>query len=328
MKFGIIGSAHGHIFEFIDEMITLGWKFVGIVDDKQPNVLKISEKYNIPILKNEEELFAKNINIIGCSAVNNQKIDIIELCDKNNVHIMCDKPLVINRKDYNRLEAVIKKNNIKVGLMLTLRFEESIKSLKNIVDSGKLGKLIHMEIMNPHKLNPEKRPEWHFLREKNGGVVIDLLVHSVDLFNWFAKGNLVQHSCLVTKSILPEKKGFYDFSIANVLNDTGTSGYLRADWHMTRSHWSWGDIRLFCICTDGYAEVRATGDPISRDKMLIVYKSDKPTQIVELDNITETVTKDFLRKIDGKEHCITDDEILYVCDITIKLDECTKINKM
>ncbi|MDN5277391.1 MAG: hypothetical protein PWR01_1356 [Clostridiales bacterium] len=79
MRFGIYGCRHAHIAEFVDEMLKLGHEFVGIYETELDIAKGMAEKYKVPIFDKGEELLKLKPDVIGTSAVNNRKIDIIEL---------------------------------------------------------------------------------------------------------------------------------------------------------------------------------------------------------------------------------------------------------
>lgn len=328
MKFGIIGSGHGHIMSFINDMLKLGWEFAGIFNDGSTYAKTISEKNNVPLFDDADELFSKGITVAGTSAVNSNKIDIIESCEKHNVHIMVDKPIVVDEAQYKRLEEVINRGKIQVGLMLSIRFLPAVHTLKKLIDNGTIGQLVSMEIFNPHKLTPEIRPEWHFDKSRNGGIAIDLFGHSIDTFQWLTGSKITDYNGVMTKSILGEKPDFYDASQFMVLNQAGVCGYFRVDWHIPEKHWSWGDIRIFCTGTKGQIEVRAVGDPVTREQQVILYGIDSDTRNIPLESPGKTETTDFIDRLDGKDASITPKDILETARLSVEFDKVAKVVKL
>lgn len=71
-----------------------------------------------------------------------------------------NQPIAVNEEDYKRLEKVIKKGNIEVGLMLTVRFMSSIYTIKQIIERGEIGQLLGVKIFSPQRLRAEERLDW------------------------------------------------------------------------------------------------------------------------------------------------------------------------
>lgn len=322
MKFAVIGSAHGHVFEYVKCMTEAGGDFCGILDDGEKNTAKLQEKYGAPVFQDVGDILAQKPLVAGCFGPNHSRINAAELCAANGIHVMSDKPLVTDRKGLERLEKILADGKIQVGMMLTVRFMPCICLLKQILESGEIGDLVNIEIFNPHKLNPASRPDWHFSKKESGGVAVDLLTHSVDLLYWLSgRSPLVQAHTMVTKSILPEKPEFSDLATAHLLTENQISAYLRVDWHIPDNHWNWGDMRIFCIGTTGYAEIRATGDPLTHLTEVIVFSPTKGTVSLPLPPFQESAVSDFLKRIAGQECCITQEDVAFTCRTCIELDE-------
>ncbi len=324
MKFGVIGSAHAHIYEFIEDMLSLDAEFSGVFNDNSELAQELSKKYSVPLFDDMNKLFESGIEIAGTTAINNVKIDIIEKCSEHGVHILADKPVVINDEQYQRLKKVIDDGKIQVGLMLTIRFMNEVQAVKQILDEKAIGDLLSVEIFNPHRLTPHLRPDWHFEEDLNGGIVIDLLAHSIDLFNWFTGSEIDSYTGLMQKSILPEKKSFYDSSQFFVTSKVGTSGYFRVDWHIPDSHWNWGDMRIFCTGSKGMLEARCLGDPLSKEPLVALFQSGKDTVKLEVAKVNNSVTKDFVNRINKKEYIIGHKDILDVCKNSIEFSKNAK----
>ncbi len=321
VKFGIIGSAHGHVFEFVENMLDAGAEFCGVCADGTENTKKLCARYGVPAVDEPEELFAAGIEAAGCFGPSCERIKALEQCAAHGVHVMGDKPLVIDRAGLERLEAVMAGGRIQIGMMLTVRFMPCIAALKELLDGGAIGSLVHMEMLNPHKLSPSRRPDWHFKREEGGSVAADLLTHSVDLFRWLTNRSPIEAmSASVSKSILPEKPDFFDLAAAQVRTESKVTGYFRSDWLMAEGHWNWGDMRIFCVGTKGCIEVRATGDPLTRRPEVILYSPEAETHAVPLHAQAGNATCDFLDRIAGKPHCITQEDVLLTCRTCVALD--------
>lgn len=322
-RFSIIGCEHAHIEIFIQEMLALGYSCAGIYETRNLALAdSLSKQYGIPLVSEQAPLLAEDIAVVGTSAINNEKIDLIELCEQHGKSIMVDKPAATNRNGYERLQRVIERGQIEVGMLLTERFNPVIYTLKQLIDQGKLGKVLTLATRKPHRLNPDRRPPWFFSKEQCGGIAIDLLVHDFDLVRWLT-GKEIQHAQgSMIKNIMPEHPGFYDIVSMEILLEHGISAQLYADWHTPAQSWTWGDGRIFITGTSGFAEIRHSGDPlISSDPLLLVAThEDKLTQITPVQP-PMSITADFLQRVNGKSALLTANDILAATKATIDADE-------
>lgn len=322
-KFSIIGCEHAHIGIFIEEMISLGWQCAGIYEPNNRKLAsRLSEQFQIPLVEDREALLADNVEIVGCAAINNEKIDIVELCEQRGKHVMIDKPAATSRAGLARLKAVLDRGKIQVGMLLTERYRSSIIAMKELIHSGKLGKVVHIAMRKPHRLTPANRPQWHFSKEQNGGIIIDLAVHDVDLLRWLTGSEIASTSGYMVKNILPEYPDFFDLFALNVIMEDGTTAQLHADWHNPEKSWTWGDCRIFVTGTNGTAELRLEGDPlIQNEELLLSVGHDHELTRVELTAPDSSISEDFIRRIEGQAGLILHEDIYKATLATIEADE-------
>lgn len=322
MKFAIIGCEHAHIGIFIEEMLQLGHIGIGIVEKRNKELASsFAEKYQLPLLDDAEKAI-QEADIIGCASINNEKIDVIERCEQLGKPVMIDKPAATNRHDAERLQGIITRNRIEIGMLLTERFSPVIATLQQQVASGVLGELVSIQMRKPHQLNEAKRPPWFFSKEQCGGIVIDLFIHDYDLLRWLTVSEISSSNGYMTKRALPQYAGFYDSASVQVVMDNGVVAQLYADWYTPDKSWTWGDGRIFVVGTKGVAELRLAGDPfISTDSLLLQTTNSKEPEQVPLATPVHNITEDFLLRIAGKPALIQAEDIMLATWATIEADE-------
>lgn len=322
-RFAVIGCRHGHIARFIDEMKRMGHTCAGIYDSGDGSLArKLAEDYNVPYMEKIDALLEPSVQIVGTSAINNEKMDIVELCERHDKAVMADKPLVTDRAGLERLENVLKRGRIQVGLMLTERYRRSVLTLKRRIDEGALGDITEVAIRRPLKLYREYRDPWFFSKTQNGGIIADLMIHDMDLLRWLTGEPIDELHAVAGKSILPEYPDFYDTAkIQAVLGGRIAAG-LHADWHAPEKGWA-ADGRLFVTGTKGCAEVRLSGDPaIAEEELLFTVYGEQRFQREELAFAESGMCEDFIRRIEGVENSGPSHTDLWeVCKAVISADE-------
>ena len=319
MKFGIIGAAHGHITSFANTMIKNGHEFVGIYDPILNRTKIYKDKYKIPVYDKAEYLLEQGIEIVGTSAVNNIKIDVIEMCYHKGVHVIADKPAVVSKDQYDRLSKIISDGKIQIGMLLTLRFSPAYCQLKKILDQNQLGTVLSYGFHNPHNLNPDTREEWHFSSEQNGGLIIDLLIHCTDLLNWYNAGFEIE-SCtgIKVKSVLPEKESFYDYADVFLKSKDGISAYFKTGWLMPE-----------CSGAGGYKTIvtGSKGMAIIDENVLKVCINNQPFEQVTCEKVDGDPTTDFLKGIKGEKRIISHEDILAATKMTLEMDSGVTVHR-
>lgn len=322
MQYGIIGCQHAHIEIFMEEMGRLGYRCAGIYESGDRGLAeRIADKYGCPVLDTVDRLLAPDIAIIGSSAINSEKIAIIELCEQHGKSIMVDKPAIVNSGGLERLRAVIERGKIQVGMLLTERYHPAIYTLKQLIDAGELGELVTIGMRKPHRLNAASRPDWFFDKALCGGILIDLLIHDYDLLHWLMGADVEASAGVVGKSVLPEHPTFYNTVQVQATLSDGRVAQLYADWHTPEQSWTWGDGRIFVTGTRGFAELRLSGEPGTDGAPLLLLVSDvRSWGAVELQSPPVSITEDFLRRCVGAEGALTHQDILAAHEAVIQAD--------
>lgn len=326
-KFGIIGCQHAHIGMFIEEMLALGYECAGVYEpDNQTLARTLAGRYGLELTGDRESMLAdEGVGIIGCAAINDEKMDVMELCELHGKPVMIDKPAVTDRAGLIRLRGLLDRGRIEVGMMLTERFRPSLHTVHRMIRAGELGDIIHISMRKPHRLNPETRPAWHFDRGQSGGIINDLFVHDFDLLRWLTGREVETSSGYLAKHILPEYPTFYDAAGVQVFMAGGITAQLYADWHTPAGSWTWGDGRIFITGTRGMAEIRLEGDPLlSSDEVALVI-TDQELRSLPLTAPAFSLSQDFLNRVAGEAGLITHDDIYKASEATVMADEGARI---
>ncbi|MCM3786419.1 Gfo/Idh/MocA family oxidoreductase [Neobacillus mesonae] len=326
-KFAVIGCQHPHISIFIEEMLELGHDCIGIYEEGDQTLAKqIAAQYQLKLAGNCTSLLEnEEIEIIGSSAVNYQKIKIALDCENYGKHLMLDKPAIVDRNGLSELEEIMKRNKIKIGMLLTERYRPSLYTLRELILEGSLGDIISITMRKPHRLRPASRPLWHFNKQESGGIIIDLLVHDFDLLRWLTGQEIQSTASMMGKRVLPEHPEFYDTAAVQAVLEGGVCAQLYADWHAPEKCWTWGDGRIFVTGTMGSAEIRLAGDPAAKsdgeEELLLVMTHEEPLQQVPLRIPPVGIVADFLNRIEGKPHDFTHQDLLAATRATLEADE-------
>src|SRR5690625_7036805 len=146
LSYSIIGCQHPQIKIYSKEMLDMRHKSKGNYETENIKLTKIkADKFNIDIKNDLDSLLSQEVNVVGSAAINNRKVDIIEMCEKYRKDIMVDKPLVTNKEDFKRVKEVIDRNKIQVGMLLTERFSQSLYTLKQKVIKGEIGIIVSIK---------------------------------------------------------------------------------------------------------------------------------------------------------------------------------------
>jgi len=149
----------------------------------------IVEKYNIQILQDMAEgiAFTPDIAIVA-----NPSAKHVETCLpllNAGIPVFLEKPAATTSDDFERLENTAKASGAKIAVGYQLRWHPGVKRLKEVLDSGDLGRVHSVEVaVHAHM------PSWHAYEKPNefyagvralGGGVVLTEIHEIDLLTWF-----------------------------------------------------------------------------------------------------------------------------------------------
>lgn len=99
-------------------------------------------------------------------------------------HVLCEKPMGLTSKEACEMVALARGKGLVLMPAYNLRFVDIFRQARQIVQSGKLGKIIQAQIvyMNPGPyLAWDPKSDW-YLREGGYGVLYDIGSHMLDIF--------------------------------------------------------------------------------------------------------------------------------------------------
>ena len=157
------------------------------------------------------------------SIVNRNDIDAIDICTPNDTHaeiaiaaaeagkmILCEKPLAHSIEEGEKMVEVIEKTGIKNTVWYNYRRIPAVTLAKNIIDSGKLGRIFHYRanFLQDWTISPDL-PQggeglWRLDVDAAGsGVTGDLLAHCIDTAMWLNGG--IKDVSAVTETFIKER---------------------------------------------------------------------------------------------------------------------------
>jgi len=106
-------------------------------------------------------------------------------CAERGCHVLLEKPMAMNHAECDDIIAAARRHNVTLMIGHTVHYVASNRKVKEIIDSGRLGKLI---MINDRRYVPyfDNRLDWFFRKETSGGgILFNLGSHSIDKLQWF-----------------------------------------------------------------------------------------------------------------------------------------------
>lgn len=106
-------------------------------------------------------------------------------CMEQGCHILLEKPMALNSEECSEINAAAGRYGVRASVgHMQHYFAANIKA-KEIVESGRLGRLVSVHDKRHHPYFLPERPGWFLDKSRSGGgVVINLGSHSIDKIQW------------------------------------------------------------------------------------------------------------------------------------------------
>lgn len=310
MKVGIAGAQHFHVFDMLESVKKIksvkDLEIVGIYDSDPKIRQGIAEKYQIlPYDSLNQLLDTGKPDAVVCFDIPSLRANTIITCLEKGISILSDKPPALNKEQLSAISSILKRNQINSGvkrpffsIMLSERYNPPVITLKKVVESGIIGEIVNFNALRPHKLKKATRPGWMFQRETYGGILVDLAVHDLDVFQWLTGARPVEITAYSSNYTCPEYPEFEDNGQMLFKAENGSTGFIKVEWLAPEAHPSHGDCRYFLTGTKGSIEVKTEGDLSAKGGKVILCGTEIPPTEIELESVKTDIYLDFFTAVE------------------------------
>lgn len=141
-------------------------------------------------------------------------------------HVFCEKPIARTSADGQAMAEACDAAGVVFMVGHVVRFYPEYARIKEILDAGTLGRVATVRAA---RLSPPvmERSPWFADVEKNGGVVLDLMIHEIDTLRWYfgEAGRVFAHGL----SFLPIHTS-RDYTMASIRFRSGEIAHVEASW--------------------------------------------------------------------------------------------------
>ena len=189
----------------------------------------------------------------------NEDVDFVDICTPSYLHadltvealdagkhVLCEKPMSITVAETQRMIDASVKNGKLLMTAHVVRFMAPYVYLKSVIDSGELGKPVHITMSRISAAPKWSWENWMLDLKKSGGTAIDLSIHDIDYIqNVFGK----PESYSATYRELEERDNY----IVSTLNYNGFSVHITGGWYNTDLPFQASYLAVF---ENGYVQLK------------------------------------------------------------------------
>ncbi len=190
IKFAVVGC--GHIGKRHAEMITRNedCELVALIDIKNKVDLAI-ENYSVPFFKQLDEFLASEISldvdVVNIATPNGFHAEQALKCLEAKKHVVLEKPMALTKADAEKVIFKALQLHRQVFAVMQNRYSPPSVWLKEILESGKLGKIFLVQINCYWNRDDRyyKKGGWHGNQQLDGGTLFTQFSHFIDLMYWY-----------------------------------------------------------------------------------------------------------------------------------------------
>ena len=167
-------------------------------------------------------------------------------------HVFCQKPLALTVADCESINRAAENAGVILQAGFMLRFTPPFREVKEILESGEIGGLI---ALRSSVFGWEPSADWFYDPEKGGGVLIDTIIHTFDLFRWYG-GDITTLFASGGAYVLDgaRKHGTPDNIMCSLRFQSGAMGDIYGSWTS-----GYGDKTLEVYGTNGSVWIDLVG---------------------------------------------------------------------
>ncbi len=144
---------------------------------KKYGIEKVYDDYN--------DMFTdSDVDVIYITTPHNTHIEFMKKAIRNGKHILVEKSITLNSRELNEAMELAALHNVVIGEAMTIYHMPVYKKLKEILDSGRLGK-VNLITMNFGRYKEYNMNNRFFNRNLAGGAMLDIGVYALSFIRYF-----------------------------------------------------------------------------------------------------------------------------------------------
>jgi len=186
LKFSLIGC--GRIAKRHAEQIANVGELIAVCDIKLERAEELAHEFSCRSYDNIDTLLSseKTGNVISiCTPNYLHAPHTIKALQAGN-HVVCEKPMAISAEDCKKMIASARENNRHLFVVKQNRFNPPIVALKKVIDEGRLGKIVNMQVNCFWNRNADYylSSDWKGKKDLDGGTLFTQFSHFIDIALW------------------------------------------------------------------------------------------------------------------------------------------------
>lgn len=166
--------------------------------------------------------------LVAIATESGTHFSVAAYCINHGCNVIIEKPIALSIEDADKLIELAKEKNVLLCVNHQNRFNKSIQYIRNAVESGRFGKLLHgsANILWNRNQAYYSAASWRGTWEQDGGVMMNQCIHNIDLLRWMM-GNDIDEVFAYTDRLQHPYIEAEDFGSALIKFSNGSYGVIQ-----------------------------------------------------------------------------------------------------
>jgi UDP-N-acetylglucosamine 3-dehydrogenase len=209
---GAMGKNHIRIYSEMP-----GVELAGISDIDKDLVESLAQQYNTNAFTDYREMLASGIDAVSIVVPTKMHRQVAIDAIEAGAHVLVEKPIADTVENADAIIDAAKKKGRLVMVGHIERFNPAVIKLKEIIESGLLGKIVSISTRRVGPYNP---------RIRDVGVILDIGVHDIDVISYLYGSDINQVYAVAGADI----HSFEDHATIHMRLDHSFSGLVEVNW--------------------------------------------------------------------------------------------------
>ena len=285
-KYGVMLIGCGYIGEqhLRDIAGKKEFSVVAVVDTDEQLACSFAKRFHAVLCGTDYRDFLTDprIDIVIVATYTGTHYEITRNCLQNGKHVICEKPIAANMEDALKFVRMVKQSPCKVTVSYVLRYNESYRRIKKLIQAGEIGTLRMIRMEQSHMAGGN-HPWDRFLRlMEDCSPLVDCGVHYADIAQWMTESTVTEVSGISAK--LDEDSPIDNYQLMTMRLANGCSAYYEVGWSKNINS---GNAKDF-IGTEGHITLTMAAnrtDGVQDKDLICVFHSDGTVKRIEVKSI-------------------------------------------
>ena len=210
---GYMGRIHAERWSRVTEA-----RIIAVVDIDRSRADDVANLYRLDGYYTDylDAIALPEVDVVSVCIPTNLHAEVVIEAARLGKHILCEKPIALTLEDADRMIAAAQENDVRLGLGFMRRHSPVLSQLKERLAAGEFGRPVLYNASDIREMRPK-----HVMHDAriNGGPVIDMAVHLIDLWTYIFDSHPVSVSSQGLKLAVDRQEIAH---IADVAIDTAT----------------------------------------------------------------------------------------------------------